>query len=98
MTTFKSGYINHRNRKIPIVWNGEHAQHIAEEFIKDKGSHPLLHIRIQQLAKMVKKWDKANLKSKRLEGLITDSLTSKRFLVIIEINNNFANIITCYRK
>lgn len=96
MNTFKSGYITHRKRKIPIIWDGEHAQHIAEEHIKDKGSHPLLHVKIQQLAKSIKEWNKAKKTKNRYESLVIDKKTNLRFLVIIEISNKFAHIITCY--
>lgn len=83
---FKSGYLSHRSRKIPIVWGGEHAQHIAEEHIKDKGSHPFLHVKIQQLAKQVKLWEQAKVKSRRYKE------TGKEFLVVVEIWSKFAYI------
>lgn len=98
MSTYKSGYILHRNRKIPVIWDGEHAQHIAEEHIKDRGSHPLLHVKIQQLAKQVEKWNKVKPNSKRYEALVIENSTGNRFLVVIEIWSKFAYIITCYRK
>jgi hypothetical protein len=97
MENYKSGNITHRNRVIPIVWNGEHAQHIAEEHIKDKGSHPLLHIRIQQLAKKVKEWKQAKVGSKRYEGNIFDNKTNQKFLIIVEIWGKFVYIITRYK-
>lgn len=98
MSEFKSGYILHRTRKIPIIWDGEHAQHVAEEHIEDKGSHPLLHVRIQQLAKSVKKWEQAKKGSKRYSSKVIDKESNKNFLVVIEIWSKFAYIITCYRK
>lgn len=98
MSEHKSGYISHRSRNIPIIWDGEHAQHIAEEHIKDKSSHPLLHVRIQQLAKSVKEWNKAKKTKNRYESLVIDKKTNLRFLVIIEISNKFTYIITCYRR
>lgn len=97
MSTYKSGFILHRNRKIPVIWGGEHAQHIAEEHIKDRGSHPLLHVKIQQLAKQVEKWNKAKLNSKRFKGNVIDADSKKEFLVVVEIWSKFAYIITCYR-
>lgn len=98
MTTFKSGNITHRKRKIPIVWDGEHAQHIAEEHIKDKGSHPMLHIRIQQLTKQVKAWTRVKKGSKRHEAIILDTKANKKYLIVVEIWSKFAYIITCYRR
>lgn len=98
MDDYKSGNILHRKRAIPIVWDGEHAQHIAEEHIKDRGSHPLLHVRIQQLAKQVKEWEQVKKGSKRYQGYAVDKQNDKRFLVVIEIWSKFAYIITCYRR
>ncbi|MCZ2393286.1 MAG: hypothetical protein LC105_05480 [Chitinophagales bacterium] len=98
METYNSGYIKHRNRKIPIVWDGEHAEHIAQEHLNDKSTHPLLHIRIQQLAKLVKDWKSIKKGSKRLEGTIIDNLTNTKFLIIIENRSKFVLLITCYRK
>jgi hypothetical protein len=98
MDTYRSGYINHRNRKIPLIWDGQHAQHIAEEHIKDSTTHPLLHVRIQQLAKKVKEWENPNRKSKRYKGFVTDNETNQRYLVVVEILRNFAFVITCYTK
>lgn len=95
---FNSGYLSYRSRKIPIVWDGEHAQHIAEEHLKDRGSHPLLHVRIQQLAKQAKEWKQSQKGSKRHEAIVIDSKTNKKFLIIVEIWSKFAYIITCYRK
>lgn len=98
MEGYKSGNITHRKRKVPIVWNGEHAQHVAEEHIKDKDSHPLLHVRIQQLAKSVKEWKQSAKGSKRYEAIIIDRKMKQKFLIVVEIWPKFAYIITCYKK
>lgn len=98
MSQFKSGYILHRKRKIPVVWNGEHAQHIAEEHIKNKGSHPLLHVRIQQLAKRVKEWKPVVKGSRRHTSKVTDKESNSVFLIVVEIWPKFVFIITCYKR
>lgn len=92
---YKSGYINHRKRKIPIVWDGEHAQHIAENYVQQKSVHPFLHVEIQKLAKRVERWKKTKA-SRRHEGYVKKN--DIIFLVVVEISNTFATIITCYRK
>lgn len=43
-----SGNVHLRNRKLPILWTGMYAQHLAEEYEKDPHVHPLLHIEAQQ--------------------------------------------------
>jgi hypothetical protein len=98
MSTYNSGYITHRKRKIPIVWDGLHAQHIAEEHINNRSSHPLLHVRIQQLAKNVKEWEQTQKGSKRYCATLIDNETNKRFFVLVEIWTNFVYIITSYRR
>lgn len=94
---YKSGYIKHRNKKIPIIWDGEHAQHIAENFIYDKSIHPLLHVKIQQISKNIKEWKKVKNTKRRFFGVYKQS-DKVRYLVIVEISNKFASIITCYKK
>jgi hypothetical protein len=48
-----NGIVKIRNRRVPIFWTGQHAQHIAENHIKE--GRPL-HIEVQQAAQ------KANFK------------------------------------
>jgi hypothetical protein len=92
---YNSGFITLRNRKIGLLFSGESAEHIMDNFLTNPGSHPLKHLRIQQLAKHVKEWRKKG--AKRFEGLVTDTRTGIRFLVVTEVYSKFAIIITCYK-
>ena len=92
---FDSGFITFRNRKIGIVFSGESAEHIMNNHIQTPGFHPLKHIRIQQLAKVVEVWKKSG--KKQYEGLVLDHKIGIRFKIITEIYTNFAIIITCYK-
>ena len=94
---YNSGYIKHRNRKIPIIWDGQHAQHVAQNYYNQNGSHPYLHVKVQQLAKRVKKWEKVKSTNRRYFGFVKPTKNT-RVLVLVEISNNFASIITCYKQ
>ncbi len=91
---YNSGYITLRQRKIGIVWSGETAEHVMDEYLKSPKSHPLRHLRIQQLARQVKEWEKAG--DKRYTGLVTDRQSGQRFLIIADIYTKFAILITAY--
>jgi hypothetical protein len=93
---YNSGYITFRQRKIGILWSGESAQHVMEEHLKDPTTHPLKHLRIQQLAKKIKQWEKAG--DKRYTGVVTDNETGTRFLVIADIHAKFAILVTAYKS
>lgn len=45
-----SGSIKFGSKRLPILWTGQHAQHLAEEHIADSVSHPFLHVTAQQWA------------------------------------------------
>jgi len=92
---YNSGYITFRERKIGITWSGETAQHVMEEHLKDTKTHPLKHLRIQQLAAQVKEWKKTG--AKRYTGDVTDNKTGLRFLIAIDIYTKFALIVTAYK-
>lgn len=90
-----SGKITIRNRKLPIVWSGEIAQHITENYIKTPGSHPLLHMDIQKFASKIKKWVRAS-KGKTYKGYgIFDGIN---FVVYIVQKPQFAQIKTCFKR
>jgi len=93
---YNSGYINFRDRKIGIVFSGESSQHIMEEHLKDAKTHPLKHLRIQQLAKLVKVWDKAG--DKRYTGTVKDNKTGLTFFIAADIYPKFAILVTAYKK
>ncbi len=92
---YNSGYITFRLRKIGIVWSGESAQHIMDNHLQNPKTHPLKHLRIQQLAAKVKYWDKTG--AKRYTGQIVDNETGLRMLIAIDIYTKFAIIITAYK-
>ncbi len=92
---YNSGYITFRARKIGITWSGETAQHVMENNLLTPKLHPLKHLRIQQLAAMVKKWDKTG--AKRYTGEVNDNKTGLTFLIAIDIYTKFAIIITAYK-
>jgi hypothetical protein len=47
-THFGNGSVRFKNRTLPIVWAGQYAQHVAENYIDKKPNHTLLHVEIQQ--------------------------------------------------
>ena len=92
---FNSGFITFRKRKIGIVFSGETAEHIMNNYMQMPQTHPLKHIRIQQVAKRVKEWEKES--NKRYSGTIIDNTTQTKFRIIAEIYTKFALIITAYK-
>ena len=92
---FNSGFINFRDRKIGIVFSGDTAEHIMDNHIKTPTVHPVKHIRIQQLAKMVKEWDKKGLNI--YEGKVNDAKSGYNLLIIASIHPTFAIIKTAYK-
>jgi len=94
-TYYHSGCITFRKRSIGIVFSGQSAEHIMKNFLTDPKSHPITHIRIQQLAKQIKDWDKSG--DKRYFGTITDNKNGVRYRIVTEIYPTFAVIITCFK-
>jgi hypothetical protein len=92
---YGSGYITHRNRKTGIVFSGQTAEHIMDNFLTEKGTHPFRHVRIQQLAKQVKEWKKVG--DKTYSGTISDTKTQIRIKIIAEIYPKFALIVTAFK-
>jgi hypothetical protein len=74
---YNSGYITFRKRKIGIVWSGQTAEHVMANYTQTPLTHPLKHIRIQQLAKNVKQWKKEG--NKRYTGVVEDHVSKTRF-------------------
>jgi hypothetical protein len=90
---FNSGYINFRNRKLGVVWSGETAQHLMDEHLSNKTTHPFLHTKVQQLAKSVKEWRKQG--DKRYSGEVTDQKTL--LVYVVDIYPSFVILITGYK-
>jgi hypothetical protein len=93
---YNSGYITFRARKIGITFSGEKAQHIAEEHFKSPKTHPLLHIRIQQLAAQVKNWNKQG--ANRYTGTAIDNISGSVIFIAADIYPKFAIIVTAFKK
>lgn len=96
MEYFGSGSITHRGRKIGIVWCGQNAEHVMEEHLKMPSLHPFTHVRIQQLAKLVKVWQPAG--GKRYHALVMDNESGLRVLIVADIYPKFALLITAVKR
>ncbi len=92
---YHSGFITFRKRNVGILFTGQSAEHIMNNYLNDPKSHPLKHIRIQQLAKSVSEWKKNG--ERRYEGLVTDNKNGIRYKIVTEIYATFAMIITCFK-
>lgn len=44
----ESGFVVVRKQRKPILWTGQHAQHLAEVHYEEPSLHPLLHLKAQQ--------------------------------------------------
>ncbi|MEI6184031.1 MAG: hypothetical protein WCP65_00780 [Bacteroidota bacterium] len=92
---FHSGYITFRKRNIGILYSGQTAEHIMDNYILEPISHPLKHIRIQQLAKNIDSWEKKG--NNRYAGIVTDNKNGIKHRIIVEVYTTFAMIITCFK-
>lgn len=92
---FGNGYVKLPEGKLPIVWTGQNAQHVAENNAHQKRTHPLLHLRIQQLAAVCREWKKGG--KNRYTGTVINHPYEDKFLVVLEVDSTFASIITCYK-
>jgi len=89
-----SGNVSFRNRKLPILWTGQMAQHVAENYIQQPDTHPFLHIEIQQACMFVRIWEKhKNASSYRGYSKINGI----DVVVVIEIKVNFVIIKSCFK-
>lgn len=87
-----SGSVHIRNRKLPILWAGINAQHVAEDYINDNNNHPLLHIDIQ---KALQKAEIINNRG-RWQGYY-ESPDNEKFFIPIDVYSKFVAIKTCYK-
>ncbi|MFZ4056978.1 MAG: hypothetical protein ACOYKE_02515 [Ferruginibacter sp.] len=46
-----SGIITRNNKRLPLCWDGEHAEHLAIKHSTEPGIHPFLHQYAQKIAK-----------------------------------------------
>jgi hypothetical protein len=93
-SNFGSGTIGFRNRRLPIVWTGQFAQHVSEKYFDSQEIHPFLHVAIQQAASNIRNWIKSGKKSV-YNGY--GNYLGINIVVVIEIKPKFSNIKTCYK-
>ena len=87
-----SGNITHRGRKMPIVWTGQFAEHVADTYINEKSVHHFLHVDIQQMCQ------KANfIKDKNSVFVANVIKNNLNYLIVGEIHLNIFYPKTCYR-
>lgn len=91
MMNLYSGKVKINNIKYPILWDGEHAEHIAKNYIEDNKIHPFLHIRIQQLLINA-------ITIQTTTGIYSFNYDSEYgYVVVILIKStNFVRIKTCF--
>ncbi len=86
-----NGSVNFRNRRLPIFWTGEFAQHLAEKNKTQPVTHPYLHVQAQKLLQVCTDFKKTG---KSFIGTINKD--GKKIYVIFFIKSNFAIIKSCY--
>lgn len=87
-----NGSVKFRNRRLPIFWTGEFAQHLADKNKSDPRTHPYLHLQAQKLLQVCTEFKKSG---KSYIGIINKN--GLEFYVIFFIKSNFAIIKTCYK-
>ena len=96
-----SGLVTIRNRKLPLTWNGEKAEHLANEHIKENhypghgpNVHPFLHIDAQQFARRGQLFLQ---QGKRFIVLAKDSRYPNSIVCVpLQHEGKFVLILTCY--
>lgn len=86
----QSGFCTIRKRKLPILWTGQYAQHLAEEHISDSTSHPFLHIEAQ------KHLQKGEVLKNKAGYICLSKLNNQTVLVPVIVKPNFVIIKTAY--
>lgn len=86
-----SGIITIRNRKLPLTWSGEKAEHLATDHSDYKDIHPFLHMKAQQFAKAGRldhQGGKRYLSYKNIGG-------NDWVLVPLQVEGKFVLILSC---
>lgn len=86
-----NGTVKFRNRKLPIFWSGEFAQHLSERNKQLPVTHPYLHVAAQKLLQQCSEFKK---EGKSFIGITQKN--GKKIYVPFFIKSNFAIIKTCY--
>ncbi len=90
---YLSGSIKLNFKRYAIMWVGQFAQHVAENYTKNDGVHNLLHVDIQRhLANCKKFFKKRGRKRTAAYGYFED----KPYCTIFEVQSGNAIIITNY--
>lgn len=89
-----SGNVKIRNKKYPIVWTGQNAQHLAEKHDSQKSLHPFLHVDVQQISSKAV-WEKEG-KSRTYTAY--PFVQDERYKLIGVLHNQFFEIKTCYKN
>ncbi|MES2773392.1 MAG: hypothetical protein V4722_04370 [Bacteroidota bacterium] len=87
-----NGTVTYRNRKLPIFWGGENAEHIADNFVHRNNTHPYLHVAIQR---MLQKSKNSIVKRGSVIAWCTAG-DGRKTCVVFVIKGNLAVIKTCY--
>ncbi|MFN0049118.1 MAG: hypothetical protein ACKVOU_08360 [Cytophagales bacterium] len=87
-----SGNITLRGRKVPIVWTGQFAEHVATTSINERSLHHFLHVEIQQMCQ------KAEF-SKVSKSIYTSLVfrNGNTYLIVGELHTKVFYPKTCYK-
>lgn len=88
-----NGSVTINRKKYAINWTGQYAQHVAENYMKEKPSHTILHIEIQQALKNSKNIIKDGTNT---YSAYTDVLDGVILVYFIK-STKFANITTGFK-
>jgi hypothetical protein len=88
-----SGNIKARNKKYPIVWTGQNAQHLAERHVDENSLHPFLHMEVQQMAQTAVWKKEGNTRTYYAKVEVNKG----KFWIIGILHSHFFEIKTCYK-
>ena len=87
-----SGNVKVRNKKYPIIWTGQNAQHLTERYLDENSLHPFLHVQIQQLAaKSV--WEEGKGRTFVCFPIVNE----QQYKIVGILHNEFFELKTCYK-
>lgn len=95
-TNFGSGKVKIGYNTYPIIWTGEHAEHIAENYFIEKGDHIMLHKEIQQClsGSVILKRSGTN---RKYFGLYEHKSYNCIIFTAFLLNSSFVSITTSYK-
>ncbi len=87
----QSGTIQIRNKKYPLTYSGEKAEHLAQGYIDTPHIHPYLHVAAQQFAR------KGTLNSKGGKRYTSAYNNGSHWVIVgLLLQTNFVVICTCF--